>query len=675
MRYNYPYLQDSAFLKMFDKIRNKEQYVNITVLTFDEKPIKSIQGQVTSGTLNLDASSTIRRTCSLSLVATEAENDLTNVNNIFSINKKVEVEIGFINNTKYYTEFEKIWFPLGVFVITSPSLSHATDGVNISLQLKDKMCLLNGECGGTLPASITFHEYDTIDENGEYITVKTTIYQIIQELVNHYGGEQLGKIIISDVDTRVKQTMRWIGSDPLYITTTYSNGSTQYSASTTKPTNSTYNKYEYGDDIGYIYTDFVYPGELIGDAGNTVCTILDTIKNTLGNYEYFYDINGNFVFQEIKNYLNTSQATIELQNMSSGDYLMDYSKGKSVYQFDDCTMFTSCTNSPQFNMIKNDFVVWGVREDVEGYAYPIRYHLAIDSKPAIGNTYQVFFYTDPDDGLTKAKCSMVYEKYQNFPAVGSEGVFYKAKDRNNIIYKWDTAKSQYVAIIDDTTHRPITEKDITTDDWRTELYLQGAAAEPLGSDSNYYYSELCNEWPKLYDVENGKFIDDLNGTDIDFYLDFIDSSAAISELSVSNIGRRTKVLSDDSINCIFEPDIPDLVIIESGQDDTTTLVTECKNKGQAYMQVDSKIYEAIATGGTKNSAYNTVRELLYQYTSYNETITISSIPIFYLEPNTRITVRDSQCGIYGDYMINSISIPFDTSSTMTLSCTRVLERI
>jgi hypothetical protein len=301
--------------------------------------------------------------------------------------------------------------------------------------------------------------------------------------------------------------------------------------------------------------------------------------------------------------------------------------------------------------------------------------LAIDSKPAIGNTYQVFFYTDPDDGLTKAKCSMVYEKYQNFPAVGSEGVFYKAKDRNNIIYKWDTAKSQYVAIIDDTTHRPITEKDITTDDWRTELYLQGAAAEPLGSDSNYYYSELCNEWPKLYDVENGKFIDDLNGTDIDFYLDFIDSSAAISELSVSNIGRRTKVLSDDSINCIFEPDIPDLVIIESGQDDTTTLVTECKNKGQAYMQVDSKIYEAIATGGTKNSAYNTVRELLYQYTSYNEIITISSIPIFYLEPNTRITVRDSQCGIYGDYMINSISIPFDTSSTMTLSCTRVLERI
>jgi len=57
-----------------------------------------------------------------------------------------------------------------------------------------------------------------------------------------------------------------------------------------------YDTYESGQDVGYIYTDFVYPDELIGDAGNTVCNILDKIKNTLGNYEYFYDLDGNFVF-------------------------------------------------------------------------------------------------------------------------------------------------------------------------------------------------------------------------------------------------------------------------------------------------------------------------------------------------------------------------------------------
>ena len=180
MRNNYPYLKDSSFLKSFDSIRNKEQYVKITVLNFEEKPIQAIEGRVTGGTLNLDGNSAVRRTCNLSMVATDYENDLTNINNLLSINKKIELEIGFLNTTTYYTNFDIIWFPLGVFVITAPSISHATDGVNISLQLKDKMCLLNGECGGILPASVTFHEYETVDENGQYVIVQPTIYQIIQ---------------------------------------------------------------------------------------------------------------------------------------------------------------------------------------------------------------------------------------------------------------------------------------------------------------------------------------------------------------------------------------------------------------------------------------------------------------------------------------------------------------
>jgi len=32
--------------------------------------------------------------------------------------------------------------------------------------------------------------------------------------------------------------------------------------------------FSYGEDVGYIYTDFTYPGDLIGDAGNTVTDIL-----------------------------------------------------------------------------------------------------------------------------------------------------------------------------------------------------------------------------------------------------------------------------------------------------------------------------------------------------------------------------------------------------------------
>ena len=159
-----------------------------------------------------------------------------------------------------------------------------------------------------------------------------------------------------------------------------------------------YTMYEYGQDVGYIYTDFTYPKELIGNAGQAITNILDTIKNTLGNYEYFYDVYGNFRFQEIKNYLNTTQAKLEIDKLQGGDYLVDMSQGKIAYDFKDGKLITSYSNSPQFAKIKNDFIVWGVRKTSDNLTFPIRYHLAIDTKPEIGNIYEVFFYEDPEDG-------------------------------------------------------------------------------------------------------------------------------------------------------------------------------------------------------------------------------------------------------------------------------------
>lgn len=669
---NYPYLKDSAFLKQIDELKRKEQYIEIIVLNKDEKPIVAIQGKTVGGNLNLDGNSAIRRTCNLEIIADKKENNLTDIRGYLSINKKVSIKIGFLNETEYYKEYKFIWFPMGVYLIINPSISNSSNGISISLQLKDKMSLLNGECGGIIPASVTFHEYETINENGEYVIQKPTIYKIIQELVNHFGGEQLGKIIISDVDNRIKQIMKWVGSSPLYIIKRTSNNVTQYFPTTdinVAAAAGTFNTYEYGEDIGYVYTDFTYPGELIGDAGSSVCDILDQIKNLLGNYEYFYDVNGNFIFREIKNYLNTSYSSVELDKINNNNYLVDYNRGKSLYTFENSNIITAYSNSPQYSMIKNDFVVWGIRETAEGSSYPIRYHLAIDQKPKIGNTYYVFFYEDKNDKIKKAKTALNFLSKSNFPTVGQEELFYRAENENKV-YKWDSKTKQYVEV--QSSFVPIVTKD-----WRTELYLSGAISEPLATDSNYYYTELNNEWPKLYDIENGKFYDNVlkNSSDIDFYLDFIDSTAAISELSVSNIGRRTKVVNDSDINCVFEPEIPNLVLLNNEDENLTELRKECEDQGQDYIQMSSDLFTKIAVGGKFNSAYNMVRELLYQYTSYNESITVTALPIFYLEPNSRVTVRDTGSGIYGDYIINRITLPFDINGTMTLSGVRALERI
>ena len=1214
MKRSYVYLNDTEFLEKINSDRQQTQYVKITLLDWEENPIEEIQGLTTGGSLSLNGDSAVRRTCNLTMyVYKENYMRITDPNNKISINKKVFLEIGLKNNTDQYTDYDIIWQPQGTFVMTACATSHSTSGVTLNLNLQDKMCLLNGTCGGVIPSSVQFDKYDTIDpETGSWVTTKPTIVQIIRELVNHWGGEQLGKIIVKDIDERIKCAMRWIGDTPVYAVfkdggyilttnkqeaedsgeilqvssdgtlsgirdfTVDEDGVLSYeddlritSNGTMAVVSSNYIEYNWGEDVGYIFTDFTYPGDLIANPGDNVCTILDKIKSTLGNYEYFYDVDGNFHFQEIKNYLNITQATTDLNNMHNEDYLVDISKGQNVYNFKDSALFTNYSNSPNFQNVKNDFVVWGTRQNTEGIKVPIRYHLAIDTKPKTGNIYNVFFYEDPDDGLTKAKTPIKFANKNNFPAQGAEGTFYMDTSAN-VIYTWDgevqdfvivsgaeiesyasratfpivgegnliyldsatsktynwglnTTTEHYQEVQEDldelsTTYygelqsvqtditntdntiatlqnslkevnetiapieaniakltsdiadtqtqiernetqadalqdeydydleqKPIVEAEIAdleeelarledlnhttatgnllvlnnaeneevksikvygkkeqahtgiienpseisvlegsvqitastpsmlensvyyylgsqfatnndfildgvlhrahgkytfmgyetwtadtsdpeyveftsnivgiepgrnlttysnyfpytnsyriqvignavtiripvsynittaqqlsdfftqrlgqgqpvyvyyslatpvetqlavvgalrtynpdtiisndsstnmeidyvtntytqeindtkadlktarnqlasinkgiaelpgqiqthnqiayeltqdlsvmnenktslqnqlipleaqkadyqdaitaqeearedyinqentltatynsdyadlaatqyeyvetslvnmekvqTTDWRSELYLQGAAAEALAVSSNYYYPELAAEWPKIYDMKKNSYIDEhgntiytggfkdeilANPSNMDYFLDFIDSDAAISQFNVNAIGRRSMVESNDGYNCVFEPVIPDFVLIENGQPDTEEKREECIKKGQAFAQVDSAIYNTLATGGASNGCFEEVKMLLYSYTGYNEQINLSMIPLYYLEPNIRIGVRDIEADISGDFIIKTISLPLNVGSTMSISATRAAEKL
>lgn len=869
MKVNYPYLNDADFLKLADKQRLQTQHIKLTLLDWDENPIQEIQGIATSGTISLNGSSAIRRTCSLNMTVDEiAETAITSVKNLISINKKLFLEIGIVNRTNKYPEYPILWYPQGTFVFTSCSLSSGIgQGYSLSAQLKDKMCLLNGECGGTFTSSVTLDQYDTLDPaTGEIYTTKNTISQIIRELVNHFGKVPLDKIIINDIDEKIKMTMRWSGDTPLYLAQKDSSFlyTTDYQDAIDYGGN--IKIFPYGADCGFILTDFTYPSELIANIGDNICGILDKIKNLLGNYEYYFDIDGNFIFQEIKNYLNTTQATIDLQNMQNSDYQIDIAKGKSVYNFKDAELITSYSTNPNYGNIKNDFVVWGIKETTDKVKLPIRYHLAIDNKPKTGNIYYVYTYYDSVDGLTKLKVPIRFASKANFPTIGNEDLLYWDAE-TNYVYKWDKSIQEYVspegspyetynssapglsgviyldsntnqryiwvinpnsqhyqetiaiinginqtyetniqpdvnaiatlqasrdgyvtqllqleetyatnlalertytrqienlqhqeqtaevqakiaqlqaqktalhngalapyyeakADIDDEildidaeilTHQTsinaystIRDTDIAyytarlgeyqpyvensfimvqTTDWRSELYLSGVTADALGLDRNYYYAELAAEWPKLYNFQASSYTDDDGNTiyigdftdevknnpwSVDYWLDFIDSESAIGGLSVDNIGRRSMTKSSDDYNCVFESEIPDLVLIKEDTETTDVEREACEKRGQDYCQVEASIYDLLVMGGWANSCFNEIKNLLWENTSYNTSINLSLIPIYHLEPNTRITVQSVENDIHGDYMMNSLSIPLTYNGTMSISATQVQTKL
>lgn len=965
----YPYLSDLRFLKELDELNIKEQFVKIIVLDWLENPITNIEGRVSGGSMNLDGSSAVRRSGSITFICDDEYYNVLDVNNLISINKKIKIEIGYANTTDKYTEYDKIWFPQGVFVIINPSITHNNQGLSIAISFKDKMCLLNGECGGVLPASVTFHE----EEDAQGNITRIPYYTIIRRLVHEFGGEQMGKIIINDIDTRIKKAMKWVGAENLELDlvedgfieialppnkridisayfegastkttfeiTTSEQVSLHYFEIQTKgagdfietavtfpqsyPTSliSTWvtldltnvenvylfskytqeiniklkipkqEKFEPEQDVGYIYTDFCPAVDLIGNAGQSVVTVLDTIKNQLGNYEYFYDIDGNFVFQEIRNYLNTSQSTSEYERLQQSNqaYFIP-SVATSVYKFTNGSLITAYGNTPQYNNIKNDFIVWGARQTSGGGNVPIRYHLAFDNKPTVGHTYlcETNKNSNGDEEIISIpqEVKNIYEQ----PIVGRPGIIYAIKDKyyrydailvgqterlqNNSFHPRDNyvlgPKSTYLLVCSepflsddiilesnntdltttivsetliegdiqkpqdsgsgfwystasgleekcryflwgevtpegypsqvdsftiqvsqegeftdpdtglDTSTRgwsvTITQefeptefsvtdtpfsimedigpsrydtgrrnvewsdncsinflhegfaKDVTiqiknnsnkevlmpsftiqgtlpnnatftlyevtagwqeteykriqTQDYRTELYLQGVAGAATGDSVNRYFQELKAEWPKMftlepqgsiwYDIE--KFTPQGTPANPDYYLDIIDTQGPVSEFSIPTIGVRSHIWTEKGVNCLFETPIPDVILIEAGTATTTVERDEAAAKGQSYYQVPSSIYNALAGGGYQNSAFNAIRDVLYQYTNYNESITLTALPIYYLEPNTCITVEDEKSSIHGDYMIKTISRPFDCNGTMQITATKALER-
>ena len=721
-----------AELKILDEERIKTHYVKIEVLNMEEMPISVIQGRVTSGgSLSIDGNSSMRRTVSLTFLAEETKNDLSNVDNLLSINKRIRIYEG-VDNFLFPDCEDIIWFKLGVFVITQPQLQHSTGGVTISLSCKDKMCLLNGTCGGNLPTSITFDSYDqiigyakvdhlpanpntytvyhnetdntfkrwdgdnwvaaTYSEVGTTMSVPQKIYDIILTLVCNYGGVPISKIFINDIPLDLKQIARFTGAGNLY----FNAGSSIYSmnAADVNVEPAAWKTFSYNDDVGYVYTDFVYPGSLVSSIGDNVCSVLDKIVSVLGNYEYFFDIDGNFVFQEVKNYLNNSYdptdkyrldnnrkveiASNNLSILDNTNYKLDVkSNTKTVYDFvEGNALISSYSASPSYENIKNDFHIWGSNSGNN----VIHYHVAIKKKPTQMNRYNVVFLTKNGEFTGRLRLATEEELALSTAYIEGETVVLEdgtaTVDVDKKIVKF-TEKS-YASVSEEVLRLcEVSVVEYTPTDWRAELYLQGLRKKQEQIRPDIYEQELLDLFDEIYDFRKKEFKTDiiLSPNNLTYFFDYIEPIDNLYDYSVDVIGSRIYSYQQDKIKRLYSTDVPNLIMVNKDAQSRESIVSRCSKEGQAYSLVSSTVASNIADNTVGYSAQEVMRELLYQYTSMNESINLNCIPIYYLEPNIRISVEDPSSDIHGDYVIKSLSVPLGGQGTMSISAIKALERI
>ena len=433
-------LLDNIFLEKLFTAYDREIYAKIIALNFDEFPTEEISGKVTGGSINVDGTSACRRTCSLTLVANEV-----NINDYYwGLNTKFELQIGLTNRIdEKYPDI--IWFKEGIYLITTFSTALGTSSYTINIQGKDKMGLLDGTIGGSLTAlSYDFGREDYTDENGVSHRRKLPIRDIVTELIHEYAHEPWENIIVQDLDDFGVELLQYRGTttNPLYlffninsqeveqmtldgsftvykgrqiscaisnienivfevndkgeeIKGKYYNLNELYTVS--NPTAFKLNrndeeenyyiiKITTGQTCGYRMTDITYAGDLIANVGETVVSVLDKICKMLGDFEYYYDTEGKFIFKRKNQYIYKSfnhHTTTE----SSQTYVENSAYiSPTVWDFTGSTLVTSFNNTPNLSELKNDYSLWGTRKSLTGNDLPVHLRYAIDKKPTYYKT-------------------------------------------------------------------------------------------------------------------------------------------------------------------------------------------------------------------------------------------------------------------------------------------------
>lgn len=126
--------------------------VKINVLNFNMQTVDEITGVVLDGSINIDATADIRRTCSLSLVVKDSTLELQPGGRIW-VDKYFQVLIDYLNKGD--------WINMGIYLVDAPSWSYDPGNSTLSLQGLDLMSKLTGQRNGYLEGIPTIIPQDS----------------------------------------------------------------------------------------------------------------------------------------------------------------------------------------------------------------------------------------------------------------------------------------------------------------------------------------------------------------------------------------------------------------------------------------------------------------------------------------------------------------------------------
>lgn len=200
--------------------------------------------------------------------------------------------------------------------------------------------------------------------------------------------------------------------------------------------------------------------------------------------------------------------------------------------------------------------------------------------------------------------------------------------------------------------------------WDTEVAFNFYA------DDYEYYPD--NHW--AYAVDEAPY-------SLLFWLEFLDTDGELSSYSVPVIGPRQLAKTDNNVKAITYESVPNILFVyNSNSKDLQSKIDRLNayngdSTGYTYIYLPDR-YKALFTVSSQGkTAKDAIDELLYNNTHAMLTSSITSIPIYYLEPNKRVGIYDDEIGINDEYILNKITIPLTYNGTMSMQVSKAVNRL
>ena len=192
---------------------------------------------------------------------------------------------------------------------------------------------------------------------------------------------------------------------------------------------------------------------------------------------------------------------------------------------------------------------------------------------------------------------------------------------------------------------------------------------------NVSYDDLdeekwINSWIENQDENDGWNVEILDSPEtLNFWFDFLeaDKSSDLVRYSVPAVGDRAKSVNDNMVKAIYFRETPNAIFTDDVQ-------TVDRKSGYTYLQIPN-IDEYFTISSQGKCAYDVVEEYLNLYLYCTESISINSVPIYHLQPNTKVLVYDEDSKINGEYLMSKITIPLTYNGTMSVSATKSAQTI